>query len=255
MLNGHSHEHQSASISLGEDIDFRAIGAGCIYSGKSFPNQYEILQIDVANGSLKIWPRIWSGAMRWCANASWRDLDNDESWKGALPGEVVVPPPQNQTPPIATSQKLMKPYCINQRQLSFTDFPEVLNETIENNTINLAVIVGSGRYYESDHVSFGTDCLGIPEIVSSLKERLPKINATSHLDIDIFGTPTLQNSNLLLIGSGKVNYVTKMLMEHFQGSLQFKFMPFSAIISNVGPNTIYRDGDNNDRGLGVLCLQ
>jgi len=124
----------------------------------------------------------------------------------------------------------------------------------ERGKIKVKIVVGSGRFIEADHVSYGTDCLGLPEITAAL-EKIPNIDITSCLDIDVFNTPTLSEENLILSGSGKVNYVTLKLLERFSGTTDFKFNhPVYSTITSSSSGITYVDGDQENWGLGVLSL-
>jgi hypothetical protein len=81
------------------------------------------------------------------------------------------------------------PYILGNKDLSLTEFPDVLTETIDGNgKINIAFVFGSGRYLISDHASYGTDALIIPEITALLKDSQSNIHFSSCLDIDIYNT-------------------------------------------------------------------
>jgi hypothetical protein len=121
------------------------------------------------------------------------------------------------------------PYILGNKDLSLTGFPDVLTETIDDKgKINIAFVFGSGRYLISDHTSYGTDALIIPEITALLKDSKSNIDFSSCLDIDIYNTTALKNKNLFLIGSGKVNFVTLKLLERFGDNLKVKFS-FSSV--------------------------
>ena len=150
------------------------------------------------------------------------------------------------------------PYLLDHKDLSLMEFPEVLAETRDDDgRIDIAFVIGSGRYLIADHTSFGTDALFIPEICALLKDKVPDIHFSSYLDIDIYNTADLGNKNLILIGSGKVNLVTLKLQERFGENLKVKFTFSSAgeIFSYCQtPPTNYSVEEYPDWNSGILSL-
>lgn len=150
------------------------------------------------------------------------------------------------------------PYLLGNINLSLTGFPDVLTETLDGNgKINIAFIFGSGRYLISDHTSYGTDALIIPEITALLKDSQSNIHFSSCLDIDIYNTAALKNNNLFLIGSGKVNFVTLKLLERFGDNLKvkFSFSSVGKIFSSCQiPPKIYQDEEYPDWNTGIISL-
>jgi predicted MPP superfamily phosphohydrolase len=252
-LHGHSHHHRSYYTSFSPEIEYRSISAGAMYSGSDYRNKYHIFQIDSSKQELRLWPREWKpDAVGWRPDSDWRDLDADDSWSTTITGTYQVPG-------VKRAHSVLEnfhPYRLTDKPLSFCEFPEVLTQTSGNSKfVDLAIVIGSGRYLHSDHVSYGTDCLGIPEIVALLKDKVPRFRINSYLDIDLYKTKNLQDKNLLIIGSGKVNFVTMKLLERFGNALKFKFTPlYNVILSNAGREKIYRDGQGKDFGLGIVCL-
>lgn len=246
-LHGHSHHHRSYHTSISPDVEYRSISAGALYSGSHYRHKYHIFQIDSVSKKLRLWPREWkTDGDGWREDSDWRNLDADGSWTTNLSKIVhALPVP-----------KILNPYCLASKQLSFRNFPDILTQTKDKNEkINIAVVIGSGRYLHSDHVSYGTDCLEIPEVIDLLKDWNRNIHVSSHLDIDVYNTKSLQDKNLLIIGSGKVNFVTMKLLERFGNALKFRFTPlYNVIVSNIGRDKMYRDGEREDWGLGIICL-
>lgn len=152
------------------------------------------------------------------------------------------------------------PYLLGRTRLSLTKFPDVLEETADRNgKIDIAFVIGSGRYPISDHTSYGTDALLIPEISALLKDQFKeKINLSSCLDIDIYNTEDIKNKNLFLIGSGKVNYVTMSLLEIFGNdlSVKFSFPGVGDILSNchIPPRYYQVEEEHPDWDIGILSL-
>jgi hypothetical protein len=132
-------------------------------------------------------------------------------------------------PPTEPSVERTNPYVLGEKNLSFTDFPDILKDTSGNDgKINVAVVIGSGRCKVADHTSYGTDAVLVPEILNSLKDWSLKewkgdIVFSSYLDIDIFGTDDIAEKNLIIIGSGKVNLLTIELLTYFYRALKVRF--------------------------------
>jgi predicted MPP superfamily phosphohydrolase len=250
-LHGHSHKYRIENRNL-FDLQLTSVGAGCGYSRSDKPNRYHILQLDLDKRRIFVWPRKWyPEAHVWRADNEWQKLNKDGSSAKRL-----------RRPPILEEKALFtveasNPYWLGKRRLSLREFPDVLeNTTDEKGEINLAIVVGSGRYKEADHVSYGTDCIGLPEVTSLLANtNKPKTNITSCLDIDIFNTKDIEDKNLLLLGSGKVNYVTMKLLDQFGSILEFQFNhPHYTTLKSNSSGKTYLDGDQDDWGLGILCL-
>jgi hypothetical protein len=188
--------------------------------------------------------------MEWRQDNDWRNLDNDQSCTVELPRTFQLVEQFN-----PADSEILNPYCFNGKNLSFQDFPDILNQTADSNgKVNIKIVVGSGRYKEADHVSYGTDCIGLPEI-TTLLDSIPQSSISSCLDIDIFHTKEIEDQNLVLLGSGKVNYVTMKLLDRFKDSLGFKFNhPEYSTLHSSSSGKTYVDGDQDDWGLGILCL-
>jgi predicted MPP superfamily phosphohydrolase len=254
-LHGHVHEHD-LEHNVQFNRQFHSLCTGSVYSESTHPNKYHIFSLDFDTNKLIVWPRKWN--MQWHQDNDLIDLNTDQSYRINLPWERNLVNPQNS---IFTPSPGLNPYDLNGRQLSFIDFPDLLKMTADKQgKIKVKVVVGSGRFTEADHVSYGTDCLGIPEITAALEKpdengKLPNIDISSCLDIDIFNTPMISEENLILLGSGKVNYVTLKLLEHFGGTTDFKFNhPEYSTITSSRSGITYVDGDQENWGLGILAL-
>jgi predicted phosphodiesterase len=250
FLHGHSHQYQIEHRSL-FDSHLKCVAAGSVYSRSDNSNRYHILQIDLNSNKLTLWPRKWYPDREWREDNDWKELDDDQSCAVELPRIVPIV----EMPPQIVSE-ISNPYSLNNKQLSFSDFPDnILCQTADKDgKIDISVVVGSGRFKEADHVSYGTDCIGIPEI-TTLLNHTPKTYVSSSLDIDIFNTEDMKDKNLLLLGSGKVNYVTMKLLERFKGTLGFQFNhPEYTTLNSSSSGKLYTDGDQDDWGLGILAL-
>ena len=249
-LHGHTHMSRNFNLSFSPEIEYRSLAAGCLYHGSNYPNSYHIFQIDSDKNEFRLWPRKWyPEAQRWSANPTWQNLNSDGSWSTSLSKiQKLYSDYERQ------DIEFDSPYILGNKNLSFIDFPEVLTQTIhENERIDIAVVYGSGRFINSDHVSYGTDALVMPELITLLKDWNPKINFSSYLDIDIYNTKDLENKNLFIVGSGKVNYITDKLLKLFGNNLKFEFTPqYNVIVSNCGSYKRY--ADSGDPCRGILCL-
>jgi hypothetical protein len=159
------------------------------------------------------------------------------------------------------------PYCLFFEPLDFNRFPEILMDTEdEKGKINVSFVVGSGKYKHSDHISWGTDALYIPEITVALKNwagnSKKNLRVDISLDIDIYDegdSSRLMNNNLIIIGSGKVNYVAKKLVEIYGENLRIRFTGLTSPEQSIYSGSIRSDHSSYDeegkgKNMGFISL-
>lgn len=109
----------------------------------------------------------------------------------------------------------MDPYMLGDKHLSFKEFPDILTKTKDKDgKIKVAFAFGSGRFPMSAHIGYIIDALFVPEMAISLDRWARKKNLDleiqSGLDVYI-DDEDLQEWNIVVIGSPRVNYVAKKL--------------------------------------------
>lgn len=157
----------------------------------------------------------------------------------------------------------MNPYMMGDKQLDFAEFPEVLNDTTtdESGRTKLAFVFGAGRHELAAHVGYITDAVMLPELTTLFShykwgEKVPDLYMQSFLDIDLWEDNAMGEYNLFLIGSGKVNLLTKKLMETYGEKLKVRFMYPAAgeIVTDCQARRCIYDYDQTGRDVGMITL-
>lgn len=157
---------------------------------------------------------------------------------------------------------VLNPYQLAGEELSQQPFPVILANTADEGKGKFCFAFGSGFHRRAAHVGYITDALYVPEVTTALKElaKLKEIvvDVESYLDIDVINNEKIkQNYNIISVGSGRVNLLTRELIGRFEDSLKVCFVsPNSGdIVSDVtDPPKVYSSAHPEDVDCGMLQL-